>query len=113
MGISKTTDFVKIRIKIPNPSQEPPVSSKAPNEDSRTWMFFAPSKSREQAKIYITDISKTSDHIHIKIKMPNPSQEPPASSKVPNEDLKDMDSFCTFKIMIESQHSDHGFIKNH
>ena len=43
-------------------------------------------------------VLKTSDPILIKIKMPNPSQEPPASSKAPNEDLKDMDVLCTFKI---------------
>ena len=57
-------------------------------------------------------ISKTSDHIQIKIKMPNPSQEPPASSKAPKEDLKDMDVLCTFKIKIESQNLDHWYIKN-
>ena len=56
-------------------------------------------------------ISKTSDHIQIKIKMHKPSQEPPASSKAPNEDLKDMDVLCTFKIEIESQNLDHGYIK--
>ena len=75
-------------------------------------MFFAPSKSRLRAKIQIMDVSKTSDHIQIKIKMPNPSQEPPAPSKAPNEDLKDMDVLCTFKIKIESQNSDHGCIKD-
>ena len=48
-------------------------------------------------------ISKTSDHIQIKIQMPNPRQEPPASSKAPNEDLKGMDVLCTFKIKKESQ----------
>merc|ERR1711954_276208 len=47
--------------------------------------------------------SKTSDHIQINIRIPNPSQEPPASSKAPNQDLKDMDVLCTFKIRIESQ----------
>ena len=47
------------------------------------------------------DISKTSDYIQIKIKMPNPSQEPPVSSKAPNQDLKDMYVLCTFKIKIE------------
>ena len=57
-------------------------------------------------------VSKTSDHIQIKIKMPNPSQEPPVSSKAPNEDLKDMDILCTFKIKIESQNLDHGCFKN-
>ena len=57
-------------------------------------------------------ITKTSDYIQINIKMPNPSQEPPASSKAPNEDLKDMDVLCTFKIKIESQNFDHGYIKD-
>merc|ERR1711954_99838 len=78
----------------------------------RTWMFFAPSKSRYRAKIRNMGVPKTSDHIKIKIKMPNPSQEPPASSKAPNEDLKDMDVLCTFKIKIKSQNSDHGCIKD-
>ena len=43
--------------------------------------------------------------------MPNPSQEPPVSSKAPNEDLKDMDVLCTFKIKIESKNWDHEYIK--
>ena len=47
----------------------------------RTWMFFAPSKSRWRAKVQIVDVSKISDHIQIIIKMLNPSQEHPASSK--------------------------------
>ena len=48
-------------------------------------------------------ISKTRDYIQIMIKTPNPSQEPPASSKAPNQDFKDMDILYTFKIKIESQ----------
>ena len=44
--------------------------------------------------------------------MPNPSQEPPASSKDPNEDLKDMDVLYTLKIKIESQYLDYGCIKD-
>ena len=46
---------------------------------------------------------KTSDHIQIKIKMPDTSQEPPASFKAPNEDLKDIDVLCTFKVKIKRQ----------
>ena len=57
-------------------------------------------------------VPKTSDHIQFKIKMQNPSQEPPASSKAPNEDWKDMDVLCTFKIKIESQNLDHGCVKD-
>ena len=56
-------------------------------------------------------VPKTSDHIQINIKMPDPSQEPPGSSKAQNEDLKDMDVLCTFKIKIERQNSDHGYIE--
>ena len=57
-------------------------------------------------------ISKTINRIQINIKIQNPSQEPPASSKAKNEDLKDMDALCTFKIRIESQNSVHGYMKD-
>ena len=75
-------------------------------------MFIAPSKSRLRAKIWNIGVPKTSDHIQIKTKMPNPSQEPPASSKAPNENLKDMDVLCAFKIKIEGQNLDHDQIKD-
>ena len=57
-------------------------------------------------------ISITSEHIQIKINMPNPSQEPPVSSKAPNQDLKDMDVLCTLKIKIESWNLDNMGIKD-
>ena len=57
-------------------------------------------------------VSDSCDHIEIKIKIPNPSQKFPAASKAWNEDLKDMDVLHTFKIKIESQKSDHGYIKD-
>ena len=47
-------------------------------------------------------LSKTSDYIQIQMKMPNLSQEIPVSSKAPNQDLKDLDVLCIFKIKIES-----------
>ena len=58
-------------------------------------------------------VLKTGGHIKNKIKMPNPSQEPQVSSKAPNQDLKDIDGLFTFKIKIESQNDDNGFIKDH
>ena len=66
MGIEKTTVNIQINIKMPNPTQEPPGSSKAINEDLKD--------------------------------MPNPSQDPPAFSKVPNQEFKDMDFLGAFKI---------------
>ena len=40
------------------------------------------------------------------------SQEYPEFSKAPNEDLKDMDVLCPFKIKIESQNLEQGCIKD-
>ena len=57
-------------------------------------------------------VSKTSDHIQIKIKMPNCSQQPPVSSKPPNEDFKDLYVLFTFKIKTESQNSKYICIKD-
>ena len=57
-------------------------------------------------------ISKTRDHIQIKIKMPNPSQEPPESSKAQNQGFKDTDVLCTFNIQMEKLNSEHGYSKD-
>ena len=57
-------------------------------------------------------VPKTSDHIKIRINMPNTSQVPPAFSKALDEDLRDMDVLCTFKIKIESQNFYHRCIEN-
>ena len=55
------------------PSLKPPSSLKLQNQDIKDIYVFAPSKSRYRAKVWIMVVSKISDHIQIKIKMPNPS----------------------------------------
>ena len=57
-------------------------------------------------------VLKTSDHIKIKIKIPTPSQEPPASSEVQNQEFKDLDVLGTFKIKRESKNLEHGSTKD-
>ena len=109
MGLSKTIDYFQIKINMPNPSQEPPVSSKAPNEDV-LWPLHLQNQNRD--KIQNLDVSKTSNHIQIKIKIPTLSQKPPASSKAPYQDLKDMDVLCTFKIKIESKNLEYECTKD-
>ena len=59
------------------------------------------------------DLKETSDYIQIKIKIPNPKKETPASSKSPNQDFKDMVVLCIFKIKVESQNLEQGTIKDH
>ena len=44
--------------------------------------------------------------------MQNPNQEPPVSSKAPNQDLKDMDVLCIFKIKIVSPNLEHVCTKD-
>ena len=84
---------------MPNPNQEHPVSSNAPNEDLKdidvlwTFKFKIESQNLDNGCIKHQWPYPNQDQ------MPNPSQEPPASSKAPNQDLKDMDVLFTFKIM--------------
>ena len=63
-------------------------------------MFFESSKSREEAKHLNMGVSKISDQIPIKIKMPNPTQKPSASSNAPSQDLEDIYILFTFKFKI-------------
>ena len=81
MSITKTSGHIQIKIKIQNPSQELPASSKVPNQDF-----------------------KDNDHFQIEIKMPNSIEEPTVCSKSPYQDLKYMDVLCNSKIKIESQY---------
>ena len=103
MVVSNTSDHIQIKIKMQNPSQEPPASSKVPNEDLMdmdvlcTFIIYIENQNFEQG------CSKEHCNIKIKIKVQNLSLEPPASSKVPNQYFKDMDVLCTFKIKIESK----------
>ena len=48
----------------------------------------------------------------MKIKIPNLCQVPQSSSEALNQDLEDMDILCTFKIKIEIQYWEHGYIKD-
>ena len=94
-----------------NHSQQPPASSKAPNEDLKDMDFLCTLEIQIESQNLDIGVSKTTDYIQIKTKMPSPSQEPPAS-KAPNQDFKDIDVFRTFKIKIENQNLDRGCIKD-
>ena len=88
MCVPKTSDHIQINIRMPNPCQEPPTSSKAPNEDLKDMDVLCTIKIMIESQKLDHGCIKTSDHIQIKIKIPNPSQEPQASSKDPNEDVR-------------------------
>ena len=84
MVVSMTSDHIQFRIKMPNPSQEHPASSKAPNEDLKYMDVLCTFKIKIESQYRNISVSKNSKHIQIKIKMPNPSQEHPAPTKAPN-----------------------------
>ena len=87
-----------MKIKMPNPSQETPASSQAPNDDLKDMEVLCTFKIKKESQNSDQGCIKDRWYIQTKIKMPNPSQEPQVSSKALNQDLKDMDVLCTFKI---------------
>ena len=111
MWLSKTSDHIQIKIKMPNPCQEPPASSKIPNQDLKDMDALCTFKIEVESQHQSMGVSKTSENIQIKIKIPNPSHEPPASFKAPKEDLKNMDVLSIFKIKVESPNLEHLCIK--
>ena len=112
MCVPKTSDHIQMKIKMPNPNQGSSASLKAPNEDLKDMYVLCTFKIKIESTNFEHGSIKDCNHIQIMIKMPNPIQEPPVSSKAPNEDFKDMDVLCTFKIKIQSQNLDHGCIKD-
>ena len=103
MDVSKTGDHIQMRIKMLNPCQYPPASSKSSNQDLKDMDFLGTFKIKMDSLHSEHGRMKTSDHIQIKIKMQNPRQEPPASCKA---------SMRTYRTQIESQNSDHWCIKD-
>ena len=97
MGIWKTPACIQIKIKMPNLCQEPPVSSKAPNQDLKDMDVLCTFKIKIESQNLEHGFIKDQWPYPSKIKIPNPSQEPQASSKAPTQDLKDMDVLGTFK----------------
>ena len=65
----------------------------------RTWLFFTPQKDQRSTAVPCFHSKGT-------------SQEPPASSKAPIQDLKDMDVLWTSKIKIGSQNLKHWCMKD-
>ena len=90
-----------------NPRQEHPASSKAPNKNLKDINVFCPLKIKIENQNQIMGLLNTSDNIQIKMKMPNPCQEHPASSKVSKEDSMDIDVLYIFNIKITNPYREH------
>ena len=90
----------QILIFSPNPPNHPGNNLSELIKALLSWLYLSFYWSEDDQN-FREDLSKILDHIPIKIKMPNPNQEPPVSSKALNENLKDMNVLCTFKIKIE------------
>ena len=86
MGVSQTRNYFQIKMP-PNPSQKHPVSSKAPNHDLKDNDILCPIQIKIESKLWNMGISKTNEHIQIRIRMIRQSQEPPASSKAINTSI--------------------------
>ena len=102
MALAKNSDHIQIKIKIPNPSQEYPASSKASNQDLKDMYILYTFKIKTGSQNSKHGYTKTINPIQTKMKMPNPSQEKFSILQIPNHDLKYLDVLCTFKIKIGS-----------
>ena len=107
MDVSKTSDHINIKVKMPTPSQKLPPFSKAPNQDLKDMVFFCTLKIK-------MGLPKTIHHIQIKIKKPHLIQEPPAASILysPKSGLKGNGCSYTFKMKIEINNKEHGCVKD-
>ena len=84
LGVSKTNEHIKIQIKIPNPSKEPPAYSKALNKDLKDMIILC----NFQVKIE----SQNLEHGCIKDQLPYLNQDqdakPKSRTSSPNQSLK-------------------------
>ena len=81
MGLPTTSDYIQIKIKMPNPSREYQASFKAPNQDLKDMDVLCTLKIKIENQNSEMGFSKTSYHMQIKIQMPTPIQEPLTSLK--------------------------------
>ena len=95
-----------------NFSQEPPAFYKAPNQDFKDMDVLCTFKMKIESQNLDNGCIKDQWPYPYQNQDAKPQSEPPASFKAPNENLKDMDVLCNFKIKIERQNSDHGCIKD-
>ena len=71
IGEPKTNNNIQINIRMPNSSQDPQASSKAPKEDSKDIDVLCTFKIKIENINLNMDVPKTNDHIQVKIKMTN------------------------------------------
>ena len=79
MGVPKTSDLIKINIRMPNPSHEPPVFSESPNQDLKDMGVLCTFKIKIE--------SQNSDHGCIKDQWPYPNQEQDAKLESGNSSI--------------------------
>ena len=112
MDVTKTSEHIQINIRRQNPSQEPPVYSKAPYHDLKDTDVLCIFKIKIE--------SQNMEYGWNKDQWPYPIQYQDAKLQsgssillqIPYQDLKDMDVFCIFQIKIESTNSEYGWNKD-
>ena len=111
MGVPKTSDSIQINIRMPNPSQDPLASSKAKNEELKDMVVLCTFKIKIDSQNFAQRCTKAQWPYPNQYQHAKPHSGSPASSKAPNDDLKDMNVLCTFKIKVESKNSEYGCTK--
>ena len=102
MDEPKTSEHVQINIRMQTPCQEHPSSSKAPNHDLKDMDVLCTLKIKMESQKLEHGCITYQRQYPIQDQEAKPqSQDPPASSKDANQNLKNMDVLCTLKIKME------------
>ena len=123
MGVSKTSDYIQIKIKMtsdhiqikikmPNPSQETSAPTKAPNQDLKDMdvlFTFKIKKERQNLEYWCIKDHWTYQNQY---QDANPQSGTSSPHYSPKSGLKDIDVLYTFKIKIENQNLEYGCIKD-
>ena len=107
MGLLKTNDHIHVKIKMPDPILESPKSGFKGHWCSCTF------KTRIDPKLgtWVYQRPITIFISRSRYQTPVKNIQHPALRAL-NQDFKDMNVLCTFKITMESQNSEHGCIKD-
>ena len=112
MGVSNMNYHIQIKSQMPDLSQEPPASSKAPTKDSNDMDGLCTFKIKTESQILDQECIK--DWWQYLNYNQDAKPQPGSSSILQSTESglnPDIDILCTSKIKIESRNSDHGCIK--
>merc|ERR1711954_484789 len=103
MVVLKTSGHIQIKIKTPNPISGTSSTLKSPKLGLKGHSYSLHLQNQDKMPKFRSRVHQRPVSISKSRSRSQTRQEPPASFKAQNEDLKDMDILCTLKFKMESK----------